>query len=179
VSTCAHPLPFETLAALWSDPDAEGSAEVEQHLFACDECAARSHKLAKLVGGLRESIPAVISHDHRDRLVRGGRRIRNTLVDPRVEVHAHFTRDVDLLVHVLRGDLSKAEHVDVDVVLPDGSLFLRLEHVPFDAKAGEVLIACQRHYRELRDGDPRFRVHAVEGGVRRSVGEYLVVHHWE
>jgi hypothetical protein len=46
--------------------------------------------------------------------------------------------------------------------------------------AGEVLVACQRHYAGLYPGgDPRFRVHAIDAGGERQTSEYLVVHHWE
>ena len=47
-----------------------------------------------------------------------------------------------------------------------------------DAKTGEVLICCQRHFQHLSATDPTFRVHVVEGGQRRRVGDYLVVHEW-
>jgi hypothetical protein len=181
MSACREPLSFETLASLWSgDLDPAAAAVAEEHLFACDECAGGSDRLARLVGGLRDVIPPVISHAHRDRLVQSGRRIHITPVRPQTEAHAHFTRELDLLIHVLQGDLSRAERVDVDVVRPDGSVAVALEHVPFDAQAGEVLIACQRHYQGLYPGgEPTFRVHAVEGGERRRVGDYFVFHHWE
>jgi anti-sigma factor RsiW len=175
------PVPFETLVALWTgdlgEPDSE---QVEQHLFACDTCAAASEQLGKLVAGLRQLIPPVISHAHRDRLKSAGMRIRHTPVDAGVQAEAHFAADVDLLVHVLKGDLGAAERVDVELVDPQGVPRVHLAHVPFDAKAGEVLIACQRHYQHdgALTGDPVFRVNVYEGGVRRQVGSYFVKHHW-
>jgi hypothetical protein len=53
---------------------------------------------------------------------------------------------------------------------------MRLEHVPFDAKKGEVLIACQRHYRHtMGEGEtPTFRLHVTEGSEKRSA-DYLVI----
>ena len=181
MTTCAKPTPFDTIVALWAgDLTAEETAAVEGHLFACDECAATSDRLGKLVVGLRAGIPPVISHAHRDRLVDSGKRIRVTPVEPGIQAHAHFTKDVDLLVHVLKGDLSRADRVDVELVTPEGITRHTFELVPFDARAGEVLIACQRHYEHIfPGGDPLFRVLAVEQGRRRTVGEYLVVHHWE
>jgi hypothetical protein len=175
--TC--PTPFETLARWWLDdlPEAESTA-LEEHLFACDGCAAASERLGELVSGLRGWIPPIISHAHRDRLTRQGKRIRLTPVDAGVSVCARFDPDLDLLVHVLRGDLSRAERVDMEIARPDTGWRLVLEHVPFDRTAGEVLVACQRHYRDILPGDPVFRVFAVEHGERRSVGEYLVIHEW-
>ena len=175
--TC--PTPFETLARWWLDdlPDAESTA-LEEHLFACDACAAASERLGKLVSGLREWIPPVISHAHRDRLAREGKRIRLTPVDAGVDAHARFDRDLDLLVHVLRGNLSRAERVDVEVGRPDIGWRVVLEHVPFDRTAGEVLIACQQHYHAMFPGDPVFKVFVVEQGERRPVGDYVVIHEW-
>jgi hypothetical protein len=61
------------------------------------------------------------------------------------------------------------------------SVGLSFEHVPFDARLGEVLIACQRHYRMLvgEGEEPVLRVHVTEAGKRRVVGDYLVYHEWE
>jgi hypothetical protein len=178
---CANPIPFPTLVALWSGelaaPDAEAA---EAHLFSCDTCAEASNRLGMLVTGLREFIPPVISHDLRDRLAARGLRLRHTPVDSGVDTDAHFTADVDLLVHVLKGDLSRAERVDLEVLDTAGVSHLQFPHVPFDPRTGEVLIACQRHYEHMTTppGDPVFRLHAVEGGVRRQLGTYFVRHHW-
>lgn len=174
---CANPLSFETLVAWWTGelPDAE-SARVEEHLFACDACAVASTRLARLAAGLREHLPPIISHSLRDRLLAKGTRIRNTPVDAGVEARALFSLDVDLLVHVLRADLSRAERVDVEVVLQGWPEPILCEGVPFDAKSGEVLVCCQRHFQHWSPEDPVFRVHAVEAGQRRRVGDYLVRH---
>lgn len=181
-SACAHRVPFEALVAWWTrDLDERASSELEEHLFSCDECSARSEALGRLVGGLREVIPPVISEAHRARLVARGMRVRSTPCPADGTATAHFGKDVDLLVHELRGDLSQAESVDVEVRAPDGSLTVRLDHVPFDAQSGQVLIACQRHY-QLMYGEgesPTFHVHVTEKGKQRKLGEYFVVHVWE
>jgi hypothetical protein len=177
-----HPIAFETLVALWSNDLAPSeAAAVEEHLFACDECAAASDRVGRLAAGLRDALPPVISAAHRDRLVASGKRIAFTPCDADASATARFAPDIDLLVHALRGDLSRAERVDVDLVAPDGVVRLAFEHVPFDRTTGEVLIACQRHYEQLFPPgvDPFFRVHAHEGGVRRRVGDYLVHHIWK
>lgn len=181
-TACAEPIPFQTLVALWSwELSPETAETVEAHLFACDTCAQASDRLGKLVAGLREIIPPVISHGLRDRLAAGGMRLRHTPVESGVDTDAHFTADVDLLVHVLKGDLSRAERVDLEVQDTSGVTYFQFPHVPFDPRTGEVLLACQRHFEHVTEppGDPVFRVHAFEGGVRRHVGRYFVRHHWE
>jgi hypothetical protein len=92
---------------------------------------------------------------------------------------AKFSPDVDLLVFELQTDVAKADRVDVEIASPTGEPRYVLEDVPFDRKTGEVLIACQRHYEGMFPaGDPIFSVHAVEGGERRAVGDYVVTHVW-
>jgi hypothetical protein len=107
-------------------------------------------------------------------------RIRETPVVAGVEAQAHFTRDLDLLVHVLKADLADAERVDLEVLDPQGISRLQLVNVPFDRARGEVLIACQRHYQteSVVPGDPVFQMHAVREGVRRPIGNFMVRHHW-
>jgi len=179
VTPCASPVPFETLVAWWTGdlPDDE-AARVEEHVFACDACADASARLAKLATGVRELLPPIISHARRDRLVAEGARIRVTRVEPGVDARAVFGHDVDLLVHALRADLSRAERVDVEIVLQERGVSTVWEAVPFDAASGEVLICCQRHFRHLSADGPVFRLYAVEAGERRAVGDYFVLHIW-
>jgi hypothetical protein len=180
MSTCPS---YETLVALWAgELDESEAAAVDEHLFTCDSCAAVMERLAAVIGGLREKIPFVISHAHRGRLVGAGTRIHVTQVEPTPDrsasTSARFTPDVDLLVFALRGDVSKADRVDVEIASPRGEPRYLLEDVPFDRKTGEVLIACQRHFEGMFGGDPIFSVHAIEAGKRRTVGDYVVAHVW-
>jgi hypothetical protein len=181
MNACLDPVPFETLVALWvGELGPADSERIEQHLFACDVCAASSDRLGKVVVGLRRTLPPVISHDHRDRLVAGGLRIRHTPVAAGIDAEAHFGSDVDLLVHVLKGDFAGADRVDVDVLDPQGIARLQMANVPFDRQTGEVLIACQRHFQHEGGfaGDPVFKVQAYVAGVPLQVGTYFVRHHW-
>jgi hypothetical protein len=41
-----------------------------------------------------------------------------------------------------------------------------------------VLVACQRHFGEVFATDPHFHLFVHEGGVRRPVASYLVLHTW-
>jgi hypothetical protein len=180
--TC--PIPFETLVAWVAGelPDSDATT-VEEHIFSCDACAAAAERVTRITGGLRERIPWVISRRQYDRLVEGGTRIRLTPVELGRTPRARFTPEVDLLVHALRGDFSRADRVDIDVFSPDRTKHVLIEHVPFDRQAGEVLVACQRHYEKLYfeglfGGDPIFSVHTFEGEHRKPMGEYVVQHEW-
>jgi len=179
MNVCAHPVALETLVAWWTGELAsDEAARVEEHLFTCDECARVSERFAGLTAGVRELIPPIISPTHRDRLLAHGTRIRVTPVDAGVDASAVFGPEVDLLVHALRADLSRAQRVDVEILAQGWSEPILCEMVPFDAKSGEVLVCCQRHFQHMSSADPVFRVHVVESGQRRCVGDYLVRHIW-
>jgi hypothetical protein len=180
VSACTA---YERLVALWAGELEESeAAAVDEHVFGCDSCAAASQRLAKIVGALRAKMPFVISHAHRERLVASGTTIAVTSVAPTPDrvanTSAFFATGVDLLVFALRADVANADRVDVEIASRTGEPRYLVEDVPFDRAAGEVLIACQRHYEGMFTGDPIFTVHAVEAGERRPVGDYVVEHVW-
>jgi hypothetical protein len=179
MTTCAQPITYEALVAWWAHdlPEPE-VARVEEHLFACDSCAAAAEAIGRLAGGLRELIPPVISRAHRERLLGAGKRITFTPCEPNGTARALFAKDLDLLIHELKGDFRAADRVDLDI-LAGGNVMIALEDVPFDRERGTVLIACQRHYRDMPGGDPTFRVHVVEKGARKPPADYLVYHEWE
>ncbi|NUP05571.1 MAG: hypothetical protein HOW73_05875 [Polyangiaceae bacterium] len=179
---CATPIPYPDLVALWVGelaPDA--AATFDEHLFECDECAAASDALGRLIGAARTIVPPVITADKRAELAARGLMVRDLAFEPDTEGEAYFAPEIDLMVFALRGDLSKAERVDVDIHDPEGNLLVELLAVPFDAARGEVLVACQQHFRrspEAHRDAPAFRVYATEGGARRQVGSYVIDHIW-
>jgi hypothetical protein len=179
VTGSVHPVELETLVAWWTgELPSEEAARLEEHLFACDACSGLSERFARLAGGLREHLPPIISPAQRDRLLAAGTRMWVTPVDAGVNATAVFAPQFDLLVHALRADLSRAERVDVEIVMQGWSEPILCEGVPFDAKSGEILVCCQRHFQHMSPADPLFRVHVVESGERRRVGDYLVQHIW-
>ena len=176
--SCATPIPYEALVALWAG---EHDDATDEHLFECDHCAAASERLGALIGGMRALIPPVLTRAQRDQLEARGLKILDMTFEPGEYGEATFARELDLMVFTLRGDLAGADRVDVEVAEQGGPTILEYQHVPFDPARGEVLIACQQHFREMAaayPGDPEFRVFASEGGARRHVGTYVVKHIW-
>jgi hypothetical protein len=175
---CANPIPFETLVDLWTGDlaDAEG---VEDHLFACDQCAAASAQLDRLVGSLLHLVPPVLTPELRDRLQERGLKILEMEFQTGARGEAYFAADLDLMVFSLRAPLAGAERVDLEVLDGTGHVEFAFTHVPFDASRGEVLVACQQHFRDYpATGDPEFRIYAVQAGARRQVGSYVIKHVW-
>jgi len=174
---CRTPSSFADLADYWTDDlDAERSRRVEDHLFDCAACADRAGRVVALTHALREVIPPVVSPERLARLREGGVRVRTTEVQPGRPVTVAFSPDVDLLVHRLKADLGRAFWIDCAVLDADGTPIFDLEHVPFDREAGEVLIACQRHYVAQYAADVRFRVAAVDADGTITTREYRVLH---
>jgi hypothetical protein len=175
------PASADTFTALWAGEltDAEAAA-MEEHLFLCDSCSDYSEGVGAVIEALREKLPFVISHAHRERLIASGQRVAVTEIeptlDPAVRKSARFTPDVDLLIFALRGDVSNADRVDVRIAAGDKAHLL--EDVPFDRDSGEVLICCQRHFEGMFESDPIFTVQSVKAGQRQPVGEYIVTHVW-
>jgi len=168
----------EQLVAYWAgDLVGDERDALEDHLFACDRCAAANDELAPLVEALRETVPFVISHGQCERMRARGVRVQVTDVVPDVHASIRFTPEVDLHVFALRAELGRADRVDVTIFSPTGEVGAVYEHVPFDASSGEVLIACQRHYEGMFSGDPVFRVEVTEAGARRDA-DYVVEHNW-
>jgi hypothetical protein len=176
--SCTDPIPFETLVDLWAGELADPE-RVEEHLFECDDCAASSARLDRLLGSLIELVPPVLTRPLRDRLEQRGLKMREIPFEAGARGEAVFDLDLDLLVFALRADLANAQRVDLEVLDSTGKLQFAFAHVPFDAARGEVLIACQQHFRHYPgDDDPEFRVYAVDSGGRRRVGSYVIRHVW-
>jgi len=174
--TC--PVPFETLVALWARELDDGDA-VEEHLFACERCAATVAQLDRLLGGMLELIPPVVSHAQRDHLVQRGLTLQEQTFRPGDRGEAFFAPELDVYVFRLRADLATAQRVDLEIGTT--SIRFEFEHVPFDAARGEVLVACQQHFKAFQqpnEPDPVFRVYVYEAGTRREVGSYTIKHVW-
>jgi len=161
------------LIELFCDDAPDGDA-LEAHVFECDACGAAYARLGELCATLRTTVPPVISHAHRDRMLARGLQLRTTPVEAGVDVDVDFDPTLDFLIHRLRGDFSRASRVDLAIVGPGGAPVV-LEHVPFSAD--EVLVACQRHYRDLFAHDPSFVVTVTEGDATRRAS-YRVIHHF-
>ncbi len=178
---CPTRLSFETLVAYWAGdlPQTETDA-VDAHLMGCASCARASERIAHITEGIRAVISPFISARELDALRARGLRVEENPVRPGERAPVLFRRDVDLLIHRLGElDLSRAERVQVRVLSEGtGDLMMESPAVPFDAAAGEVLIACQRHFSELPP-DVVFEVSVIEAGIATSSASYIIPHVFE
>ena len=177
-TTCPRPVAWERLVEYWAGDLAEADADrIDEHLFACDVCAAESARVARIAQAFRAAIPVVVTSAQTAELRAQGLVVEERHFQPSTRTEVEFERGVDVLIHHLSGmDLSRAERVQVDVRVESTGAVLFAEHfAPFDRERGEVLIACQRHFADL-PGDVAFDVRIHEQDGRTIEATYLVPH---
>jgi hypothetical protein len=171
----------ERLVAYWSSELAPAEVDaVDEHVFACERCAAASERFARLVRAIRAVLPVVIGRGEVDALRARGMQLRDNEFQPGERKAVRFERDVELLIHHLRGlQLADAERVDLAVRSERDGLVHREPYAPFDRERGEVLVACQRHFAAM-PRDIAFDVSVHRRGVATpEVTTYFVPHEFE
>jgi hypothetical protein len=100
---------------------------------------------------IRALIPPVFDRAMLASLRARGLRLRDNRVQAGTPNDALFGNDIDLLIHHLGGiDLADATDVSVRVsVEQTGEVLAEFPSAAFDPDAGEVLVACQRHFAAL------------------------------
>lgn len=166
------------LLAYWLAELSEDDEQLlEEHLFGCDACAEACERISALFVALRERVPPTLSERAMAALEARGLRLRRTTIHPGERVVVPFGRDDDLLVHRLQVDLRGAPRVDLEVSsAEDGAALMAIPGLLVDRDSGEVNLVCQRHYVERFPPDAAFRLVAVDGDERRTLGEYGVMH---
>jgi len=177
--------PDETLLSWWLDElDHDEAAEVEAHLFECDDCGARLRELLKLRDAVKREflaghLSSAVSGAFVRRLKDDGLRVREYAVAPAGGVACTVAPDDDLVVARLRADLDGVRQLDVEFI--DAGGVHRSSHVPFDAARREVtLVAPTVMLKSLPKSTQVMRLLAVTRDSERLVGEYTFNHTpWE
>jgi hypothetical protein len=180
-----HGISLETLIAYWlGELPAAAQEPLEEHLFACASCSARLEELAALASGIRAAVrggrvKAMISAPFLETLKRQGLRIREYRVPPGGRVNCTLRADDDAVVSRLQAPLAGVKRIDALQRLElGGEVFeTRLEDVPFDPAAGEVLsLPSAAGLRKLPAHTLRVRLVAVDEAGERPLGEYTFAH---
>lgn len=174
-----------TLLSWWLDElDETAAAEVEEHLFECDECTARLREIVKLGGAIKQtlldgSLSTVVTPAFVERLRDDGFRLREYAPEPGGAVYCTIGPEDDFVISRLRAPLEGVRQLDVEIDAMGQTQ--RLAHVPFDATAGEVtIIPSPAMLRPLGVSTHRLRLFAVTPGEQRLLGEYTFEHEpWE
>jgi len=182
---CAKPIGWETLEAYWLGELAEpAEAPLEEHLFACAHCTGRLERLAAYAKAIRAAvlegrIALGLTPRFLEQLKEEGLRIREYPLEPGGSVNCTITAEDDAVVSRLSAPLAGVKRLDAlhSVEIGGRTESQRVQDLPFDAQAGEVLLAPSAA--ELR-GMPahtwRVQLLAVDEAGERSLGEYTFRH---
>jgi len=180
---CAAPTPTATLLAYWLQELAgTEEAELEEHLFACEDCNARLRDLASLGDGIKHvaragTLHAVLSAPYVERLQGVGVRVRKYDLQPGGSVNCTATRDDDLVVAYLRAPLLGVARLDLLVHDSVTNARWRLEDIPFDADASRVVLAPSVvELRRSPKTTQTMQLVAVAGSDERQIAEYTFNH---
>jgi hypothetical protein len=181
--SCASPIPLATLLEYWlGEVDEAREAALDEHLFGCGHCSASLQGLVDIAGEVRAAVRAgavhaVLTDAFVKRLAAQGLRLREYRAPHNGSVNCTVAPDDDLLITRLDAPLAGVERLDVERLGGEGAVLERLRDVPFDATAGEVVIAERMEVmRALPASTVRMRLLAMAPSGERLVGEYTFHH---
>ena len=183
---CASPIEFETLVAYWlGELPLPAEAIVEEHIFGCAYCTRQLEDLTALAFGVRAAVrngatPAAITSPFLEFMRQQGMRVREYVLAPGERVNCTIRAEDDAVVSRLQVPLAGVKRVDAlqSLDLGEGRVQQwRLEDVPFDPVAGEVLsLPSAAELKKMPAHTFRVQLVAVDDGGERPLGEYTFAH---
>jgi hypothetical protein len=182
-SRCPGPIAFADVVDYWAGDLAPDEEErVEEHVFACAECArelAAAEALARDIKSVaREGrLISVVTDSILNRLAADGVRIRTFTLEGEDVVPCAVWADDDLIVARIRADLAEVESVTIVTRQASGEEIGRLADVAVRPGQREILNAFSAaHLRKL----PQTRVHititAHAGSSEDTIARYTLEH---
>jgi anti-sigma factor RsiW len=179
-------LELERLAAYWLGELAAAEAEkAEEHFFACEACAGRLEWLAELSDAVRAAVRTgalgmIVSAPFVEAMKRAGMRLREYRTDPGTTTRCTIRADEDAVISRIRAPLTGVTRVDMVNRIEVGGVTqgeVRVEDVPFDAAAGElVFIPPAAALKKMPAHTMRVRLLAVGAPGERVIGDYTFAH---
>lgn len=173
-----------TLLDYWlHDSDDATTEAVDEHLMQCDACGQRLDGLIALGDGVRAAFRAgavatVTSGELVQRLAAQGLRVREYRPPRNGSVDCSAAPDDDLLVSRLEAPLQGVQRLDMLTQSSvDPKAQHRLQDIPFDPQAGEVLYVQKlTEVRQMPAHTMTVTLLAVEAAGTREVGRYAFRH---
>lgn len=180
---CSAPLRDELLIDYWAgDLEPLEAERIEEHLFACDDCAARLENIASVCGGVATlaragRVSGIISRSILNRLQRDGVHVRFYSLLPGETVACAAFPDDDLVVVALRADLENVAAVALSVTAgPDEAPLGEIQEAPVSRLDGEVMWATPGSVvRKIPSTRVRLKL-ASTGASPTVLGEYVLDH---
>ena len=181
--SCANPIDPAVLADYWlADlPPAEESA-LEEHIFACADCASALQSLVDLAEGIRTlarqgNLGMIVTREFLDRLAGEGLRLREYAPPAGGSVQCTVTAQDDLLISRLAADLTGVDRVDLALCDPSGAERLRMRDIPFRPGLGEIILNYPIDpAREMRPDVLVVKLLAVSSPGERVLAQYTFNH---
>jgi len=178
-----HPTP-EALLDYWLDDSAPAAVEaIDEHLMQCDACGSALDELIALGEGVRAAfrsgaVAAMATGAFLERVVGDGVRVREYRLPHNGSVNCTVAPDDELLVAHLETPLQGVERLDAVVTLSfEPDVQHRLDDVPFDAQAGEVLWMPKFGLvRNAPAHTAEVTLLSVDAGVAHELGRYTFRH---
>ena len=177
-------LSVEALLDYWlQDSDHEATDAADEHLMRCDACGELLDELVALGEGVRAAfrageVSAVASTPFVQRLAAQGLQVREYRLPHNGSVNCTLAPGDELLVAHLEVPLQGVQRVDMVARLStQPSVEHRLQDVPFDANAGEILLLPRlAQVRGLPAHTMELVLLAVDAGGARELGSYTFRH---
>jgi len=171
---------LETAAAWVLDELPTAEAEhFEEHYFGCDACFRRVVDIERAKQQLATSVPPLLTERRLEALT-AERRLETVHVEPGARALIELGGDRSVGVWIMHAALADVSRVDLEARGESGDVVFAFNDVPFDRARGQVLLACQLHYRALPGGPKllvQLREPAEAGG--RELGRYHLDHRFD
>ena len=171
---------LETAAGWVLDELPAGEGErFEEHYFGCDSCFQRALHLERARKQLATSVPPLLTQKRHAALA-ARQPLEAVHVEPGASAVIHLGQQRAVGIWIMHAALEGVTRVDLEARGDNGDVVFAFNDVPFDRERGQVLLACQVHYRAL-PGGPKLVVQLREttevGG--RGLGQYILDHRFD
>ncbi len=172
---------LETVAAWTLDELETAQADrFEEHYFGCDICFQRAARMRRLVAQLDASLPAILTAARRRALEKTRTPLPAINVKPGGRATIRLGSAAEVGLWVMHAPLAPAMKVDLEARSRDGALLFALSDIPFDETRGEVVLACQVHYRSVPAvRELHVRLTATDADGSHALGDYILDHDFE
>ena len=179
----SHPS-IDALVDYWlDDGDAAAIEAIDEHLMECEPCGRALDDLVALGDGVRAAfrsgaVSAMASDAFLKRVVGRGVHVREYRLPRNGSVNCTVGPDDELLVAHLETPLQGVERLDAVVTLSfEPDVQHRLQDVPFDSQAGEVLwLPKFGLIRNAPAHTAEVTLLSVDAGAPRELGRYTFRH---
>ncbi|MDE3201800.1 MAG: zf-HC2 domain-containing protein [Acidobacteriota bacterium] len=163
--------------------DAVEEARVEEHVFACGDCAALLDEVRAMAEGVRQVarsgvLMTTVSQEFLEYAKAEGLQIRQYAPPVGGSVQCTVSAEDDFLIGRLEVDLREAKRVDLSLCGLDGSEQFRLTDIPFSHDDDAVLWQMSIRFAKAAPTSSMVAklVNVDESGTQSVMGEYTFHH---